>query len=204
MANYGNTCDEVCEFLKERYDTQDFLVLDTETEGIKKGVIDLAIIGPDGSVLFDSLIHNEEPIMPRALAIHHISEAMLVDAPSFKDTWPKVHTILKTARYIITYNAAFDLARIEYSTERSGITWNIDAAGEPQFLCLMRDYAEHWGEIYWAGYRPQKLEIALFQQKIEHQGFHRALSDAQAAYKLMRCLATKADRQTEPLIEEAV
>lgn len=204
MANYGNQADEICTFLNERMREKDFLVLDTETEGLKKGIIDLAIVDANGQVLFDSLIHNEEPIEPRALEVHHISEAMLVDAPKFADIWPKVHLLLKTARYVFTYNAAFDLARLEYSTERANIYWNIDAAGEPQWLCLMLDYAEHWAEKSWSGYRWQRLEIALFQQGIAHEGFHRASSDAQAAYKLMRCLATKADRQTEPLREEPV
>lgn len=193
----GNTTDEVCKFLYERMQARDFILLDTETEGLNGGVIDLAIVDADGKTLFDSLIKNGGPIEEGARKVHHITEEMLKDAPSFAEVWPQVRTLLGSVPHVFTYNADFDRARLDYTIKRAGIDWDIEQDGRLSWLCLMQMYAEHWGEESWSGYRWQRLELALFQQEIEHSGYHRALSDAQAAYKLLEHLAGKHEKKIE-------
>ena len=147
-------------------------------------------MGADGQILFDSLLKNQEPIEEGALRVHHISEAMLKDAPTFTQMWPGFSAILNSVPYVFTYNVPFDLERLKYTAKREGIKWTKRIDEQP-WCCLMALYAEHWGEKSWSSYRWQRLEMALLQQHIEHQGFHRALSDAQAAYKLLCRLASK-------------
>ncbi|CCB85934.1 MULTISPECIES: putative quorum-sensing-regulated virulence factor [Parachlamydia] len=62
------------------------LYYDTETTGIKADrdyVIELAVYDPVGNRTFERLINPGVPIPPEATAIHHITDEMVANAPSF-------------------------------------------------------------------------------------------------------------------------
>jgi len=62
------------------------LFYDTETTGVRADrdrVIELAVYDPETKRTFERLINPGLPIPPEATAIHHISDAMVANAPSF-------------------------------------------------------------------------------------------------------------------------
>ena len=65
--------------------SQDPVYLDTETTGLelKDEIVEIAIIDKNGLVLIDSLIKPKQPIPDSATAIHHISNEMVKDSPTF-------------------------------------------------------------------------------------------------------------------------
>lgn len=68
-----------------RHPRQDWVILDTETTGLDTmaEIVEISIIASDGHVLLDTLIRPSNPIPPAATAIHHISDLMVVAAPTF-------------------------------------------------------------------------------------------------------------------------
>ncbi|PJD94017.1 MAG: DNA polymerase III subunit epsilon [Parachlamydia sp.] len=64
------------------------LFYDTETTGVradKDRVIELAVYDPETNRTFERLINPGVPIPPEATAIHHISDDMVAQAPSFAE-----------------------------------------------------------------------------------------------------------------------
>lgn len=161
-----------------------YTVLDCETTDLQGEIIDLAIVGLDGTVLFNELIRPTCKIEEGAMAVHEISEAMVKDARTFKEAWPDISLVLE-GKTIITYNAVFDEGRFEYTAKVHGITPPV-----LEWQCLMLAYAGFWGiQGKYGGFRWQKLKDACEQQGIPFSQEHRALSDAQAVVKLIQRLA---------------
>jgi DNA polymerase III subunit epsilon len=164
--------------------------LDTETTSLDGEVIDLAILGPEGEILFDSLIKPMERVIEEARRIHHISDEMLASAPSFADVWLQIAEIFSMGRRIITYNAEFDYGVLINSAIMAGVEY---ALLKGTWECLMEKYRMHAGKSRW-----QKLDDALRQQKLPVSNTHRALADAQAAYSLLVHLARNHEK-VQPL-----
>jgi DNA polymerase III epsilon subunit-like protein len=61
------------------------LVLDTETTGLGNSyeIIELAVVNPEGEVLFQSLIKPTVPVYEGARKVHQITDDMLANATSF-------------------------------------------------------------------------------------------------------------------------
>ena len=55
----------------------------------------LGVIAPDGTVLFNSLVNPQSAIAPEAEAIHGISQAMVEHAPTFAELVDQVAALLK-------------------------------------------------------------------------------------------------------------
>lgn len=65
---------------------------DTETTGVKADkdrIIELAAFDPFDNKTFSQLIHPGIDIPSEATAIHHITNEMVSNAPSFKEVWPE-------------------------------------------------------------------------------------------------------------------
>jgi len=77
---------------KDRY-----VILDTETTGLDSDaeIIELPIIDLDENILFNSLIRQENPVTAEAIAVHGISDDMLVGAPVWPSVWTKIKRILR-------------------------------------------------------------------------------------------------------------
>lgn len=90
------------------------IVIDTETTGLHPELGDellqVSIIGDDGSTIFDSLIH---PIFAtsweEAMAVNHITPEMVKHAPYIGDVSDDLRRIIQSADTIIGYNTPFDL-----------------------------------------------------------------------------------------------
>jgi DNA polymerase-3 subunit epsilon len=82
--------------------------LDTETTGFSgttDKIIELAIVGHDGKVLFDKLINPKRPI--KNSHIHGITDKMVSGLPLFDDYWEEIKSILK-GKHIVIFNKNFD------------------------------------------------------------------------------------------------
>lgn len=155
------------------------VILDAETTGlgISDQVIQISIIDMQGRTLFDSLISPSCPISDGAAAVHGITEAILVGAPTFKDVHPQIVDIL-TGKLIVTYNSDFDYRMLYQSSEARGVsTWWLE---RQRFACAMREYSRFVAEPRrGGGYKWQKLT----------GGDHSALGDCLATLEVIRRMA---------------
>jgi DNA polymerase III subunit epsilon len=116
----------------------DFLVLDTETTGLgyQAEIIELALVAPDGSLLFDSLVRPRGGVVPAVVSrVHGITTRDLVDAPTFADLYATLLD-LAAGRRIVAWNAAFD----ERMVRQSARVWSLPQRWRG-FECAMQTHA---------------------------------------------------------------
>ena len=95
-----------------------FLVLDTETTGLDPSVdrvVELGLCGVRGHTVYPLLsaqIHPGIPIPPQASAVHHITDKMVADAPSFEKVWADAWRWIRRVPVIAAHNAAFDRSMV--------------------------------------------------------------------------------------------
>lgn len=156
----------------------DFVVLDTETTGLRNAeVCQIAIVNSLGETLLDTLVQTKYFIPPDATRIHGITDEMVKDAPIYPDLLPQLIELL-TGRQVVVYNATYDRGILHSTAEKWGLPkteWKDIAC----WSCAMNAYAEHWGEWndYHGSYRWQKLTVACQQQGLAIQNAHSALGD---------------------------
>jgi DNA polymerase-3 subunit epsilon len=165
------------------------IFLDTETTGfsptdvvIEVGVVDLA-----GNTLYQSLVKPNIPIPPESTLIHHITDEMVTDAPSWKDIWQDLQAVLK-GRFVGMYNDEFDLRMMKQTHQNYWLDWPLD---DKYFFCVMKLYAAFYGEMSrrGRGYRLHKLEVAGAACGIPLPNSHRAADDARLTAELFKYIA---------------
>lgn len=170
----------------------DPLFLDTETTGFAPDdvVIEVGVVDKSGQPLYQSLVKSPIPVPQSAINIHHISEDMLTDAPSWKQAWEELKPVLE-GRYIGAYNADFDLRMIKQTHKRYWLDWPLD---DKNFFCVMKLYAAFYGQPSQRadGYRFHKLEAAGAACGIPLPNAHRAVDDAKLTAALFQYIANYA------------
>lgn len=167
-----------CKWAYDLLQRNDWLILDTETTGLLQDggeIIQIALLRPDGTPLFESLVKPTRPIQPRAGYVNRITNEMVANAPSFAEIYPKLREVLVDS-LIVSYNVAFDQAMFYQachaaSLEKPGNVW----------ACAMLMYAQYVGDWnnYHGSYRWQKLPSAA----------HDALGDCRATLRLLKKMA---------------
>ncbi len=83
-----------------------FTFVDVETTGLDPAtgdrVCEIALLRVQGDreiARFESLVHPQMPMHPGALAVHGITDAMLVGAPIFATLLPQIHALLQRYRF---------------------------------------------------------------------------------------------------------
>lgn len=167
----------------------DPIFIDTETTGFSPTdvVIEIGVVSLSGETLFESLFKPVIPIPAGAIAIHGITEAMVADAPSWKDAWPALQSVL-AGRLVGMYNAEFDLKMMKQTHSRYWLDWPLD---DQRFFCVMKLYAAFYGEASTKGrgYRYHKLEAAGAACGIPLPNSHRAVDDALLTAALFKYMA---------------
>jgi len=160
------------------------LFLDTETTGLamESEIVEFALIDYEGTTLFNSLVKPKRPIPADATIIHHITNEMVADSPSWPDIWPEIESLLRN-KYIGTYNADFDLRMIRQTHLLNGMNW-VEFPGRS--FCVMKLYADFFP--YTKG-KYQRLEDAGKQCGIKIPNSHRALDDSQLAREIFSFMA---------------
>ncbi len=166
--------------------------LDTETTGLgpQDEIVEVCLLDPEGSVLFESLVRPTLPIPMDAVALHGITDAAVLTAPRWPDVWPQLRALMQS-RSVGVYNAEFDSRMLRQTQARHGLMEAIDSTG---FFCLMHLYAQFRGE--WdasrRSFRWHSLEAARRQVGLSLPNAHRARDDALLARALLHAMAAAA------------
>lgn len=168
------------ETAKAWLESEDAVILDTETTDLHGEVIQIAIINLKGEVLMYENIKPEGEISEEAYQIHGISGQDLQMCPMFFQKRNLLRS-LTMMRPVYIYNASYDVgvlqAEFRRVSERSGMAEN----WQPWPFCVMELYAQYVGD--WS-YRHKD-----FRWQRLPGGDHDALGDAQATLKLLKDMA---------------
>ena len=175
-----------------------FLVLDTETTGVRGGydeIVQIGVMNSAGDVLLNTLVKPQHPERltewtpggKRAVDIHGILPHMLVDAPSFPDVYDQLCATVKGQQLVI-YNAGFDRRMIDGDCKRH----QLRKPSVKKYHCAMLQYAQWHGAVnrMTGGFRWQSLETACNQLHIfSQEQAHSAVGDCRRTLEVMKRLA---------------
>lgn len=144
---------------------------DTETTGVrseKDRIIEIAAYDPLNKTSFERLINPGIPIPSDATAIHHISDAMVADAPSFDVVAKELCEFCEGEVVLIAHNNdGFDYHFLKAEFERHGMSlppW--------KFFDTLK-----WARRYRADLPRHTLQFLREIYGIEANNAHRALDD---------------------------
>ena len=107
-----------------------FLFFDTETTGNTENDFICQLAYKQNGEEFSELYKPSIPIPPEASAVHHITNKMVANKPSFQESahYPSIASLFKNGDVIpVAHNAKFDVAMLK----KEGIEI-------PRFLCTLR------------------------------------------------------------------
>jgi len=159
-------------------DRDNYVVLDTETTGLRDGeVCSISIIDKEGEVLMNELVKPTRPIPSDATRIHGLTNLDVSEAPGWAEVAPRVVDIL-TGKDVVVYNAVYDRKIMHKSAEYAGIE-KIDWKVLSPWVCAMEAFAEFYGDWndFHQSYRWQKLSFAADHCGVAVKNAHDALGD---------------------------
>lgn len=166
---------------KELLTTGEFVVLDSETTGLRDpvGFVELSVADPDGNILLDTTVKPKTAIEPGAAKVHGYSARMLEGSPSFKEVYPDLLDAI-SGRRVVVYNAAYDRRVFDTKVGMLGARGLLAGRYMPAWECAMGWFAQYVGEPGKRGsYKFQKLP----------NGEHSALGDCRATLKVLEKMA---------------
>ena len=100
----------------------DFVAMDYETASAQRASacsIALVVVEQDQIVdSFYSLINPETAFSARNIQVHHITPAMVADAPTFPELWPHIAPLFTADRIVTAHNSPFDVSVLRKTLER--------------------------------------------------------------------------------------
>lgn len=173
--------------------SNDFVVLDTETTGLHDGeIVQIAIIDHDGNVLIDTLVKPQNRVPEEAIAVHGLTNERLAKVTvQWSDVSPVVENILR-GKNVIVYNAIYDRKMMHQSAEKSGLQ-KVDWKSFSNWLCAMEAFAEFYGDWndYYGSYRWKPLDVAAQHCNVPVSAAHSALGDCLVTLHVCRYMAGK-------------
>ncbi len=173
----------------KKFLAKDPIFIDTETTGFSPDdvVIEIGVVNLAGEVLFEALVNPSMQIPQDAVAIHGITDAMVAEAPGWKEVWPELEAVM-AGRLVGMYNAEFDLRMLKQTHQRHWLEWTLD---DQYFFCVMKFYAAFYGQIGQRSreYKLHKLEAAGAACGIPLPNSHRAVDDAKLTAALFKYIA---------------
>jgi len=167
--------------LREIVERNNFVVLDTETTGLKRPceIIDISIIDCSGTVLLNTLLKPRVAISPFIADLTGITNEMVAGQRTWPGARQEVLDIIE-GRDILVYNATFDRHMMHCSDDMWELPKREYKSDVTNWFCVMETYAEYFGQWneYYGSYRWQKLGDAMDQQKLLRLEAHRANADA--------------------------
>ncbi|MFZ6774559.1 exonuclease domain-containing protein [Undibacterium sp. SXout7W] len=147
------------------------LFLDTETTGLDHGaeIIEITLLDAGGLVQADYLVRPSAPVPTEAIAVHGITDADLIHAPTWPEIAAQINNLL-VGRLIIAHGADFDERMLKQTNARYSIE-------QPVFemACTMMALSYRNGKRW-----PKLREAALLvNANIPTGPQHRSMNDAE-------------------------
>src|SRR6266852_1566523 len=174
---------------RQQLDEVEFVVLDTETTGLRPGpdrVIELAGIRLRGGVAIDSfqsLVNPGRRLPPFIVQFTGITQEMLLDAPEAAVVLPGFLRFIDGAT-LVGHNLGFDIGFLTYEAQLLGYSFPID--GLDTILLARR---------FLPGLRRFKLDLVAEHLGIAVANRHRALGDARVTAAVFAKLLERAHEQ---------
>ncbi len=169
------------------------IYFDTETTGVKSDrdkIIELAAFDPVLNKTFSSLINPGVPIPKEASNVHHITDDMVQDAPTFKDVGQKFIEFCEGDVVLIAHNGdAFDIPFLENEFTKSGLQL-------PKYPTI--DTLK-WSRKYRPDLPKHSLQFLRETFKITANQAHRALDDVMILHSVFSIMIQ--DLSMETVIE---
>jgi len=166
------------------------IYIDTETTGLDQNseIIEICILDDKDQVIYESLVKPTRSIPKDVIRIHGITDSMVLESPRWKDLWPEVERIMLNQPVGI-YNADFDIRMMQQSHARYWMPWKVQTEN---LFCLMKLYAQYYGEWNRGSFRWHSLENAGRQCGIPLLNTHRARDDTRLARAILHYIAESA------------
>lgn len=161
------------------------IFFDVETTGVHVSVdriIQLGLIKllPDGTKKeWSSYFNPEMPIPPEVTHIHHITDEMVMHAPTFKQAAALIAAGFKFCDYA-GFNIEFDLKFLQAEFKRAGINEKLNGRRLDAYKIYVNKY-------------PRSLSAAIqtYLHRDIHSGAHDAVVDIRETYELMQAMMDK-------------
>jgi DNA polymerase-3 subunit epsilon len=177
-----------------------FLVLDTETTGLPHHdnvqIVEVSCVDQDGVVRFTSLVKPDISVPAAATEVHGITDADLINAPTFTQIWPQLLEVLLKYEVVYCYNVDFDYGMLLCTAERFGITIPLHITVNQSWRCAMNIYARWTGTGRW-----RTLGVACSALGVQMSEAHRSTGDALSTLALMRGLAARAVLESKDKVD---
>jgi len=163
------------------------IYIDTETTGLDQNseIIEISILDDQEQIIFESLVKPTRSIPRDVIRIHGITDPMVQDSPRWKEIWPDIERVL-IDRTVGIYNADFDIRMMQQSHARYWMPWQVQTQN---MFCVMKLYAQFYGEWNRGSFRWHSLETAGQQCGIPLLNTHRASDDARLARAILHYMA---------------
>ncbi|MTD43884.1 hypothetical protein GKE82_06095 [Conexibacter sp. W3-3-2] len=166
--------------------TQEFLVVDTETNGKAGDACELTEVGAvlvGGGELHDrweTLCAVHAPLSRGVQRLTGITQAMVDAAPAAETTLPELAELLED-RVLVAHSASFDVRVLRQAFDRAGLDWP-----DPPTLCTVA-MARRLHPLA----RQRKLALLAGSLGIDVEVSHRALADAETCARVFCALFPK-------------
>lgn len=176
------------------------VAIDTETTGLDAAKARIVQIGAvavtagkldDGTAL-DLLVDPGIAIPATASRIHNINNAMVRNAPPFREAWQMLQGFAGK-RVLIGHSIGFDLAVFEKEAARENLPWE-----RPRTLCVRL-----LAQIANPGLADYTLDMLASWLGVSVEGRHSALGDAKAAAEIFLALLPKLQERGIRTLAEA-
>jgi len=174
---------------QQALDEVDFVVLDTETTGLRPGldrVIEVAAVRVcHGEVVdsFQSLLNPGRRLPPFIVKFTGISQEMVQDAPLAQEIMPDFLEFIGDAT-LVGHNLGFDLGFLMHEAQLLGLAFPLDGLDT---IPLARRFLP--------GLKRFKLDMVAEHLKIPPRTRHRALGDAETTAAVFLCILERARTQ---------
>lgn len=162
-----------------RMKTLNFTALDFETANAKRtSACSIGLVKVEGGIIVEekSFLIKPQPnyFYSSFIDIHHITPAMVKEAPLFGELWPDIREMIEDTEMLVAHNAAFDM-----SVLRSCLEQEMIRAFLPPHLCTVKLSKKHLPFLY-----NHKLNTVCdyFDIQLDH---HEALSDARGCAQIV-------------------
>ncbi len=182
----GRDATRFMELLDHPLATAEFLVIDTETNGLAGDACELTEVGAvlvGGGELHDrweTLVHGAAPLSRAIQRFTQISQDMVDAAPPAEAVLPDLAEQLR-GRVLVAHNAAFDRRVLRQAFDRAHLDWP-----DPPVLCTIA-LARRCAPLV----RQRRLAALADALGIEVECQHRALADAETCARVFCALFSR-------------